>query len=233
MLLFSTFRPIYRNCFLTIASLLLFTAIALSQVDPEGKITVSGQVISSDETEPLIGVNILEAETSSGTITDYDGFYEVVVDANAVLVFSYIGYEDQEIRVDGRSKIDVVMISEAEILKDVIVVGYRKEIKSNIASAISSVKSEDIEKIPVLGFDQALQGQVSGLQVTQTTGAPGDDIAVRIRGVGTIGNNDPLYIIDGVPTTGNINMFSTSDIESIEILKDGSAAAIYGSRAAN
>ena len=119
------------------------------------------------------------------------------------------------------------------MIDNVVVVGYRKEIKSNISSAIASIKSKDIERLPVLGFDQALQGQVSGLQVTQATGAPGDDIAVRIRGAGTIGNNNPLYVVDGVPTTGSINMFSTSDIESIEILKDGASASIYGARAAN
>ncbi|MBK9016411.1 MAG: TonB-dependent receptor plug domain-containing protein [Saprospiraceae bacterium] len=102
-----------------------------------------------------------------------------------------------------------------------------------MATSISSVKSKDIEKLVVNGLDQALQGQAASVQVTQTTGAPGDDIAVRIRGAGTIGNNNPLFVIDGVPTTGNINMFSTNDIESIEVLKDGASAAIYGARAAN
>ena len=125
-----------------------------------------------------------------------------------------------------------MMESSQKLLDNVVVTGYRTEIKSNVTSAISTINSEEVSKLAVLGVDQALQGQAPGIQVTQTSGAPGDGITVRIRGVGTVGNNDPLYIIDGVPTTGNINMFSTKDIESIQVLKDA-AAAIYGARAAN
>lgn len=197
------------------------------------QIQVSGTVRSSEDQQPLIGVNILQKGTANGITSDVDGTYNIEVPTNAVLVFSYIGYETQEIPVNGRTTIDVVLESSSQVLEDVVVTGYRKEIKSDVASSISSIKSKDIEKLPVTGLDQALQGQVPGLQVTQATGAPGDDIAVRIRGVSTIGNNAPLFVIDGVPTTGNINMFSTNDIESIEVLKDGAAAAIYGARAAN
>ena len=127
------------------------------------------------------------------------------------------------------ARIEIGMQEAGQLLDEVVVMGYKSEVKSNVASAISSVKAENIEKLPVLGIDQTLQGQVAGLQVTQTTGAPGADIAVRIRGAGTLGNNNPLFVVDGVPTTGNINMFSTSDIESVDVLKDGAAAAIYGS----
>ncbi len=194
---------------------------------------IKGVVYSSIEKEALIGVNIVEQGTNIGTVTDINGAFELSVSPNAILVFSYIGYKTQEVQLSASNQVDVYLESDAATLEDVIVTGYRKEIKSNISSAISSIKAEDIEDLPVIGLDQALQGQISGLQVTQATGAPGDDIAVRIRGVGTIGNNNPLYIIDGVPTTGNINMFSTSDIASIEILKDGASASIYGARAAN
>lgn len=213
----------------TLLMLLFFSHFALAQT-----IEVRGTVTSTEDQQSLIGVNILEkGNPNNGTVTDIDGSYLLSVPANATLVFSYIGYETQEIQVQNRTTIDVALGVGANVLEDIIVTGYKREIKSDVSAAISSVKAEDIENLPVLGIDQALQGQVPGIQVTQATGAPGDDIAVRIRGVGTIGNNSPLYIIDGVPTTGNINMFSTNDIESIQVLKDGAAAAIYGSRAAN
>ena len=197
------------------------------------QILVRGNVLSDEDQEPLVGVSILVKGTEKGTITGLDGEFEIEVDSNAILVVSYVGFRILEVPVEGKSRHDIVLTNSAELLEEVVVTGYRSVIKSDIAGAISSVKAKDIEKLPVLGFDQALQGMVSGLQVTQATGAPGDAIAVRIRGAGTLGNNNPLYVIDGVPTTGDINMFSTSDIASIEVLKDGAAASIYGARAAN
>ncbi len=196
-------------------------------------VIVKGIVISQDDQEPMIGVNIRVKDSPEGAITGFDGDFEIEVVTDAVLIFSFIGFQSQEVSVNGRTEINVSMQSDALLLEGIVVTGYKTVIRSDIAGSISSVKAKDIERLPVIGFDQALQGQISGLQVTQSTGAPGDDIAVRIRGAGTLGNNNPLYIIDGVPTTGNINMFSTSDIESIEVLKDGSASAIYGARAAN
>jgi TonB-linked SusC/RagA family outer membrane protein len=181
----------------------------------------------------LLGVNILEKGTPNGTVSDFDGNFEMVATPDAVLVFSYIGYIQLEVPLEGRTQLNIIMEPDQQVLTEVVVTGYKTEIKSDIASAISSVRAEEIEKMPVLGLDQALQGQVAGLQVTQATGAPGDDISIRIRGAGTIGNNNPLFVIDGIPTTGNINMFSTNDIESIQILKDGASAAVYGARAAN
>jgi TonB-linked SusC/RagA family outer membrane protein len=195
-------------------------------------ITVTGTVTSSDN-EAIIGANVVEKGTTNGATTDLNGQYSIIVSSDAILMFSYIGYKSQEVPVDGRTLIDMVMQEETERLEEIVVTGYKRESKSDVATAISSIKSENIDKLVVVGLDQALQGQAPGVLVTQTTGAPGDEIAVRIRGVGTIGNNNPLYIIDGVPTTGNINMFSTNDIESIQVLKDGASAAIYGSRAAN
>jgi TonB-linked SusC/RagA family outer membrane protein len=197
------------------------------------QITISGSVLSAGDAELLIGVNVIRKGTSEGTVTDVDGAFTMLVPSDGILVFSYIGYQEQEVAVNGRTSLQIYLEKDSKLLDEVIVTGYRRETRSTVSSAISSVKAERIEKLPVLGFEQALQGQVAGLQITKTTGAPGDDIAVRIRGVGTLGNNNPLYIIDGVPTTGNINMFSTTDIKSIEVLKDGAAAAIYGARAAN
>ncbi|HMO38518.1 MAG TPA: TonB-dependent receptor [Saprospiraceae bacterium] len=215
---------------LTSCMLLSSIGWALAQ---QATIQVSGVVTAAEDGLPLIGVNVVEKNTTNGTISDIDGSFLLTVPADAVLVFSYVGYETREVPVQERTLLAVSLESSSQLLQDVVVTGYRKEIRSDIAAAISSVKARDIERLPVLGVDQALQGQVPGLQVTQATGAPGDDIAVRIRGVSTIGNNNPLFIIDGVPTTGNINMFSTNDIESIEVLKDGAAAAIYGARAGN
>jgi len=216
---------------------LFFLFLFFIQVIPlfaqDSLITVSGTVTAPDNNQSMIGVSVLEIGTGNGTITDMDGNFLLSVPPNAVLRFSYVGFLSQKVPVKGRTIIDVVLEEEIELLNEVIVTGYKKEIKSDVTTAISSIKSEDIENLVVLGIDQILQGQAPGIMVTQTTGAPGDDIAVRIRGVGTIGNNNPLYIIDGVPTTGNINMFSTNDIESIQVLKDGASASIYGARAAN
>ncbi|MCB0614157.1 MAG: TonB-dependent receptor plug domain-containing protein, partial [Phaeodactylibacter sp.] len=211
---------------------LLFLCLATTPGNTQA-ITVNGTVSSDDGKDPLIGVNVVQKNTQNGAVTGLDGEFSITVPPDAILVFSYIGYETQEVAVENRARIDVTMAEAGQLLDEVVVMGYKSEVKSNVASAISSIKAENIEKLPVLGIDQTLQGQVAGLQVTQTTGAPGADIAVRIRGAGTLGNNNPLYVVDGVPTTGNINMFSTTDIESIEVLKDGAAAAIYGSRAAN
>ena len=195
---------------------------------------VSGVVVSAEDNQPLIGVSVQEKGTSNGATTDVTGAFRISLSsADAVLLFRYVGFTNLEYPVQGRATLSVVLSPTANLLQDVVVTGYRKEIRSDISSAITSIKAKDIEKLVVVGIDQALQGQAPGVMVTQVTGSPGDDIAVRIRGAGTLGNNNPLFIIDGVPTTGNINMFSPSDIESIEILKDGAAAAIYGARAAN
>lgn len=213
-----------------VVGLLLSTCLWLSGQT----ITVTGVVTASEDQMPLIGVNVVEkGNVSNGAISDIDGSYSLTLPADASLEVSYIGYETVTVPVEGRTSIDITMTQSSNLLADVVVTGYRREIKSDVSAAISSLEAKDIENLPVLGIDQALQGQVPGVQITQTTGAPGDNIAVRIRGAGTIGNNNPLFVIDGVPTTGNINMFSTNDIESIQVLKDAAAASIYGARAAN
>ncbi len=209
-------------------SLLLLSVLVTGQ-----NITITGIILSDEDQQPLIGVNVVVLGTQDGTITDFNGTYSISALADAVLQFSYTGFVTQDVIVGGQTTINLTLEADNQLLEDVVVIGYKKEIKSNISSAISTVKAENISHLPLSGLDQALQGQAAGVQVTQTTGAPGDDIAVRIRGAGTLGNNNPLYIIDGVPTTGNINMFSILDIESIEILKDAASASIYGSRSAN
>ncbi len=232
-----TARPLPRSShlehILSKPGIAFFLAFCFHQILVAQSIVVSGSVTSAEDRQPLIGVSIAEKGTTNGAVTDVDGRYSLSVQPDATLEFRYTGFETQTLQVQGRTVIDVVLSTGANVLQDVVVTGYKKEIRTDVATAITSVKGKDLEKLVVSGIDQALQGQAPGLQVTQTTGAPGDDIAVRVRGAGTLGNNNPLFIIDGVPTTGNINMFSTGDIESIEVLKDGAAAAIYGARAAN
>ncbi|MBK8566329.1 MAG: TonB-dependent receptor [Saprospiraceae bacterium] len=217
---------------LTLLTFLLFF-LASQNIDAQG-FTVSGTVISGEDNLPLIGATVLEKGTDNGTTIEVDGSFRLeVAGSEAVLEFSFIGFERQEVPVQGRTSIAVVLQPESKLMQEVVVTGYKREIRSDVASSISSIKSKDIGKLVVVGIDQALQGQAAGVSVTQVTGSPGDDIAVRIRGAGTLGNNNPLYVIDGIPTTGGLNMFAMSDIESIEVLKDAAAAAIYGARAAN
>lgn len=209
---------------------MLSTAILDSFQNP--LILVSGQV--KDKTGPLPGVTIRISGTSQGTTSDLDGKYKLMVPTlDDILVFSYIGYLTQEIPLAGRSVIDVLLIEDVMNLDEVVVIGYGTQKKREITGAVSTVSNTDIRKIPVVGVDQAIQGQAAGVQVTQNYGSPGAGIQIRIRGIGTIGDSDPLYVIDGVPTKENPNSLNVSDIESVSILKDASAAAIYGARAAN
>ena len=206
--------------------------LVLNKVGVAQKVT--GQILSVKE-EALIGASVVIKGTNIGTISDVDGKFEINVPdvATAILEFSYIGYSSKELPLLGQTNVVVTLEEESELIDEVVITGYKKEIKSEVTSSITSIKTKDITNLVVVGIDQAIQGLAPGVSVTQVSGAPGDDIKVRIRGTGSLGNNDPLYVIDGVPTTGNINMFSPSDIQSIDILKDGAAAAVYGSRAAN
>ncbi|HNX44932.1 MAG TPA: TonB-dependent receptor [Bacteroidales bacterium] len=202
-----------------------------TEMQPQ-KIVVSGMV--KDKTGPLPGVSINIKNTYEGTTSDQNGSFTLSVpDLNATLVFSYIGYLTQEIPLAGRSKLDVLMVQDVMNLDEVVVVGYGTQRKKDLTGAVSTVNGNDLQKLPVANVEQALQGQVAGVQVTQNYGNPGAGVQIRIRGIGTIGDSDPLYVIDGVPTKEGINSLNTIDIESISILKDASAAAIYGARAAN
>lgn len=206
------------------------TAQATQELNQDIKVT--GTV--RDKSGPLPGVTIQVKGTYQGTASDADGAFTLSVpDITATLIFSYIGYITQEIPLQGRTKLDVVLIQDAMNLDEVVVVGYGTQRKRDLTGAVSTVNSTDIQKIPVADVEQALQGQVAGVQVTQNYGSPGSGLQIRIRGIGTIGDSDPLYVIDGVPTKEGLITLNTSDIESISILKDASAAAIYGARAAN
>ena len=192
---------------------------------------ISGTLVDDANDEPLIGASILIQGTSTGTVTDFDGNFSLDANPGDVLELSYTGYTTQNITV-GNETVLSIRLSQGSLLDEVVVTGYTSQSKRNITGAVSSVEVSEITDLPVNSVQQALQGRVAGVNVT-SSGAPGSGANVRIRGLGTINNNDPLYIIDGVPVQGGLNEINPNDIKSIQVLKDASSAAIYGSRAAN
>lgn len=194
--------------------------------------TVTGTV-SDNFGVPLAGASIVEKGTTNGTQSDFDGNFTLeLADENASLLISYLGFKTQEIVVNGQTAFTITMEVDAAGLDEVVVVGYGTSAKKDVTGAISSVKGADFKNVPVSSADKAIQGRVAGVQVVRNGGAPDGSATIRIRGAGTVNNSEPLYIIDGVPTTG-INGINPNDISSIEVLKDASASAIYGTRAAN
>jgi len=193
---------------------------------------ISGQV-TDENSDPLPGVNVLVKATTIGTVTDIDGNYRLTAPDNAeTLVFSSVGYVTQEVTIGGQSTVNLTMSPDIQSLSEVVVVGYGTQEKSDLTGAISSVESEDITRLSERRLENALQGRAAGVQVVRTEGSPGAPARINIRGSGSIGNTEPLWIIDGVPMDPG-NFFNPNDVESIEILKDASAAAIYGARAAH
>lgn len=192
---------------------------------------IKGKVHDSNN-EPLIGVTVTLYGASKGTITDVNGDYSITVESNSVLIFSYMGYKTQKITVGNRKNIDIILEESAIALDQVVVIGYGTMKRRDLTGAISSIDATQIQKTHATNLGQALQGRMSGVQVSNIDGTPGAGVNVLIRGVGSFGDNSPLYVIDGYPGTG-MSGINPEDIESIDILKDASAAAIYGSRAAN
>ncbi|REG92875.1 SusC/RagA family TonB-linked outer membrane protein [Algoriphagus antarcticus] len=202
-------------------------------------IAVSGMVTDSNG-NGMPGVTIIIKGTTNGTVTDLDGKYQINAETTDVLVFSFIGYSNQEILVGNQTMIDVSLTEDATNLEEVIVIGYGEKSRKLMTESIGTVSSAEINKLPIASADQALQGRISGVQVTAVDGTPGSPVSVRVRGVGTVGNTQPLFVVDGVPvgnnSSGITNPLSTinpADIESISVLKDASASAVYGVRAAN
>ena len=194
---------------------------------------VEGIVRDASDGTPLTGVNILEKGTSNGTVTEIDGSYSLEVSGpEAVLVFTYTGYAAKEMPLNGKSRLDVKLAEESTLLEQIVVVGYGTQKKSDLTGAIGSVKTKDIERIPTANIEQALQGKVAGVYVAPNSGTPGAGAVIRIRGTGTLNNANPLYVIDGM-ITYDASFVNPQDVESVEVLKDASAAAIYGSRGAN
>ncbi|MDR7130892.1 TonB-linked SusC/RagA family outer membrane protein [Algoriphagus sp. 4150] len=211
--------------------LLLFSLFIVHDSFGQTNVPVQGTVLDSSG-QPLPGVNVVIKGTSTGTITDLDGKYSLDLPEDAILVFTFVGFNAQEIPIGGRSTIDVTLEEDLSDLEEFVVVGYGIQRKSDLTGAISSVKSEDISRLPVSDVTQSLQGRVSGVQITQNSGAPGAGSTVRIRGVGTLNNSSPLYVVDGM-LLDEIDFLNPNDVESMEVLKDASATAIYGSRGAN
>jgi TonB-linked SusC/RagA family outer membrane protein len=202
----------------------------LSQTEQQNEI--SGIVVDKNGT-PLPGASVLEKGTNNGTVTDFNGNFSLTVsNENPILAVSYIGFTPIEIAADGQSTINVILQEDTTGLDEIVVTGYGSSAKKDVTGAISSVKGEVFKNQPVSGLDKALQGRIAGLQVVRNGGAPGSSPKLRIRGTGTVNNSDPLYVVDGVPTS-SIDGINPNNIESVEVLKDASASAIYGTRAAN
>lgn len=219
-------RSYIKSILFTVALSILCPAMAIAQV-----ITAMGTVIDSETDEPLIGVSVGEKGTTNGVLTDLDGTFSIKVKDGATLTFNYIGYTNQDL--PAKTNMVVKLKPSATSLDEVMVVGYGVQKKSVVTAAISSVKADDLAKSSPTRVDNILRGQVSGVSITQQSGQPGDGSKVRIRGIGTINNSDPLYIVDGMPIESGIDFLNPADIESVEVLKDAASAAIYGTRGAN
>lgn len=215
----------------------LFALILSLSVPLFAQRTVEGTVSDANTGELMISVTVLIKGTQAGTITDLNGKYRLVSDLltdSSVIVFSYVGYTPLEVTPGSRKVLDVKLFAEQYMMDELVVIGYGTAKKSNVLGAVTSVANKELTRLPVAEVAQALQGRAAGVQVTQNTGAPGEGVSVRIRGAGSINSsNDPLYIVDGIPTVDALKILAPGDIESITILKDASAAAIYGSRANN
>jgi len=197
------------------------------------KHSVNGIVRSSDDGVALPFASVVIKGTTIGTSTDFDGKFTIEASNEDVLIFSLIGFSTQEVLVGNKTEINVILETETTGLDEVVVVGYGVQKKSVVTASIAKVSSEDLENIAPVRIDNALKGLASGVTVTSTSGQPGASAQVRIRGIGTINNSDPLYIVDGMPIGGGIDYLNPSDIKSVEVLKDAASGAVYGARAAN
>ena len=216
-------------------------------------VTARGFVFDAESREPLIAVNVNVKNGTEGTFTEADGSFAIEVERGATLQFSYLGYLELELQVNDANLSSIYLEPDAERLEEVVVVGYGTQRRSDLTGALSSISEEDLLALPSTGLDQAIQGRAAGVYVTQNSGAPGGGVSIRIRGIGSTLTAEPLYVIDGIPVVNDnqgtstnfseldgggqnsnaLNTINPSDIESIEILKDASATAIYGARAAN
>lgn len=195
------------------------------------QITVQG-VVKDQTGETVIGASVMEKGTTNGTITGIDGDFSLNMSPNGTLVVSFVGYKTQEVQVKGQKQLQVVLSEDAEMLDEVVVIGYGTMKKSNLTGAVSSIGNKDIKDSPVSNLGQAIQGKISGVQIVDA-GKPGDNVSIKIRGLGSINNCDPLVVIDGVPTDLGLSSLNMADVERLDVLKDASATAIYGSRGAN
>ena len=211
---------------------LTFCPVSVMASVAQQTIQVSGQVVDQDG-EALIGATVKVKGSTTGVVTDYEGNFQLNAPSDATLVVSYVGYKDREIAVRGRAILGQIQLeSDAQVLDQVVVVGYGTQKKADLTGSVSVVNADELKRVSHNNISSMLEGKVAGVQIT-TDGQPGADPSVRIRGLGTFGSTAPLYVIDGVPMGTTIRDFSPNDIETIQVLKDASAGAIYGSRAAN
>ena len=206
----------------------LLAAFLLVSVGLQAQVKVSGRVTDQNDGFGLVGATVLEKGTENGVSTDLDGNYALTVSGpEAVLVVSYTGYASTEQVVGSRTLVDLTMGEDPTLLNQVVVVGYGVQKKSDVTGAVGTVKGESIDYLPTPSVEQALQGKVAGVYVSPASGEPGAGAVVRIRGTGTLNNANPLYVIDGM-ISYDASFVNPQDVESIEVLKDASAAAIYG-----
>jgi len=219
----------YFKGFIALGVLLAISVTATAQ-----PVTVRGKITETGTNEPLPGVNVIVKGTTTGTITDFDGNYTLSVpSAGSTLVFSFIGFTPQEMVVGNRSEINLSLQPETIGIDEVVAIGYGTVRKRDITGSVASVSGDAIQAIPVATAAEALTGKLPGVQISATEGSPDAEIMIRVRGGGSItGDNTPLLIVDGFPVE-SISMIAPSDIESIDVLKDASSTAIYGSRGAN
>ncbi|HYG03565.1 MAG TPA: TonB-dependent receptor [Chryseosolibacter sp.] len=233
--------------FYSLKQFLLIVLLAVSVPAMAQQVTVTG-IVKADDGTPLPGVSVVEKGTTNGTVTDADGNYSINVGDGAVIVYSFVGFTSQEQQPQGRASINVELQPDIQTLQEIVVVGYGVQTKREVTGSISKVSGTELAEIPVPSFEAALQGRAAGVQVIQGSGMAGSGSMIRIRGIASLSaGGDPLYVVDGIPISqdyfmnGDRNAFNNNplasinpnDIESIEILKDASAAAIYGSRGAN
>lgn len=217
---------------LTKSFVLCAFSLMLSMYVQAQNITVRG-LVKDEGGIPLPGASVVLKNTNTGVSTDFDGNFELEAPSDGVLVFSYIGYVSVEEAINGRSQITVTLVSNVNLLDEIVVVGYGTQKKSVVTGAISGVKETDLQDLPITRIEQSLQGRASGITIAANTGQPGASSTIRVRGITTLNNNEPLWVVDGVIVdAGGIGYLNQSDIASIEVLKDAASAAIYGSRAA-
>lgn len=225
---YSTHKSFFRKRYIQFLVLFLFCGISVYAQD----VTVTGTIASEIDGMTLPSVNVIVKGTSNGVVTGMDGTYSITAPSGSTLVYSYVGFKTQEIPINGQTQIDVTLSDDLESLNDVVVVGYGTQRKADLTGSIAVIDAEEAQKVANSDISQLLQGRAAGVTVT-SDGQPGAAPNVRIRGVATFGDNQPLYIVDGVPVGTSIRDFNPNDIKTIQILKDASAGAIYGSRAAN
>lgn len=224
-----------QNKYVKPSSLLILLGLLLVGTTVFSQRTLTGKVTASDDGSPLIGASIALKGTSLGTVSDIDGSFTLQIPQNvteATVVVTYTGYKDQEIAVGSQTYLDIVLQTDVALLQEAVVTGYGTQSRRDITGAVATIATKQLLSVPATNVAQAMQGRVAGVNVSNEN-APGGNVMVRIRGFGNINDNTPLFVVDGMPTKGNLNTLNLNDIETIQILKDASAASIYGSRAGN